>query len=78
MLQEQQGSGGGGGSGGADQTNQGAPWLDMTKLCVFVESCNAVRDQGRPRISLRGTGHRYPTLALQVVQGVGKCDLGAM
>jgi len=75
IHQEQQGIGGGGSSGGADQTNQGAPWLDTTKLCVFVEACNAVRDQVRPRISLRGTGHRYPTLALQVVQGVGECYL---
>lgn len=60
---------------GAGDTNQGAPWLDLSKLCVFVEACNAVRNQGRPCISLRGTGQRYPALALQVVQAVGVQDI---
>ena len=53
---------------GLSDTNQGAPWLDMSRLCVFVEACNAVRNQGRPCISLRGTGERYSHLALEVVQ----------
>lgn len=53
---------------GLSDTNQGAPWLDMSRLCVFVEACNAVRNQGRPCISLRGTGERYSYLALEIVQ----------
>jgi hypothetical protein len=54
--------------GTLSDTNQGAPWLDMNRLCVFVEACNAVRNLGRPCISLRGTGERYSHLALEVVQ----------
>ena len=47
----------------------------MGKLCVFVESCVAVRDGGRPMISLRGSGQRYSNLALELVQAVEQIQL---
>ena len=48
----------------------GSPWLDMQKLSVVIEACTLVRDDGRTRLSLRGTGKRYATLALEVVQAI--------
>jgi hypothetical protein len=60
---------------GESDTNQGAQWLDMSKLCIFVESCTALRNQGRPSISLRGTGQRYSNLALEVVQAIEQLQL---
>jgi hypothetical protein len=63
------------GAGVSGDTNQGAQWLDMNKLCVFIESCTAVRDQGRTMISLRGTGARYTQLALEIAQAVEQLEL---
>ena len=48
----------------------GSPWLDMQKLSVVIEACTLVRDDGRTCLSLRGTGKRYATLALEVVQAI--------
>ena len=44
--------------------------MDMQKLSVVIEACTLVRDDGRTRLSLRGTGKRYATLALEVVQAI--------
>jgi len=74
-VQHEQSHGGGGGGGGGGDTNQGAQWLDMSRLCVFVEACTATRDQARPSISLRGTGQRYTHVALEIAQAVEQLQL---